>query len=508
MSAFGVLQHLWAVVAAPVSCGFSGPADRDAEMASLALVAAAQEAVTNRDDPRALACLDAAKTASASALVSAERAFVLYRLARYEEALAAVQRSVRLGNVDPEAHLLEAEILSALGRPDAARESARRVRSWEGNLVGASLGDVAATYASGPHVAERTERGALTALTLGARALEEGNVRSARRLLEAAEKNADLVAARAVRSAASELLERARETSSWRWSARLGSAIDFTTNPGFRSRGDPDLERGLRVALTAEGALAADLGSLRTMLAVRLDQHVFLAPRDIPVDLDIFGLNVSGGVELPLSRDPSFVVLGLSLRFSDLFADKFARHYALSFEGGPYLRLRLGPRLWTTFGFFGVVTEFVDDDLGDAAFSSLDRDRAGQRGMVGIRYVADWLDVRVDGMFIRDDAVGDAFDGIGGAVSVRLEAHLEEEGLQVFAGLALNAMEYGPIGDSAIIGPAATRTELRTVAEGGVRFPMLAHLDLIVQDTWINNAARTGHAYTENILSMGLEVWW
>lgn len=508
MNVAWVLPLVGAIAGEPASCGLVTPSDLEAEMVSLVLLAAAQEAVAMQDDRQALACIDLAREVADTPAVSAERAFVLYRLARYEQALAAVRKAVRGGNVDPEMHVLEAEILAALGRPELARESARRADGWEGNLVGASLNDVAATYASVAHVEERTDRGALTALTLGAQALEEGDFRSARRLLEVAEESAELAATPEVASAASDLIERVRDAPSWRWSARLGSALDFTTNPGFRARGDPELERALRVALTAEGAFSADLGALRTMLALRLDQHIFLAPRDIPTDLDIFGLSASGAVELPLSRDPSFVVLGLSLRFSDLFAEKFERHYALSFEGGSYLRLRLGPSLWTTFGFFGVVTNFVDDGLGDAAFSSLDRDRGGQRGLVGIRYVADWLDVRVDGMFIRDDAVGDAFDGIGGAAAVRLEAHLEEEGLQVFAGLALNAMEYGPVGDSAIIGPAATRTELRTVAEVGVRFPMLAHVDLIVRDTWINNAARTGHAYTENVLSMGFEAWW
>lgn len=502
-----MLDVLWAVIGAPAACGVEVAAGLDSETASLVLVAAGQAAVAAHRESEALACLDAARDRYETALVQEERAFLLYRLGRHGAALHAVRRALRLGDVDPEAHLLEAEILTALGRVDAAREAARRAGSWEGDLVGASLQDVAAAYRAVQYVGEQTDRGALTALTLGAGAFEEGRVRTARGLFRRAERSAELAARPEVQTVAAELLDRAKRGPSWRWSARAGSSLDFATNPGFRARGDPELERGLRVALNAEGSVAADIGAVRAMLALRLDQHLFVAPRALPADLDVFGLALSGAFELPLSRDPSFVVLGVSVRFSDLHGDRFARRHATSFEGGPYLGLRLGPGLWMNLGFFGVVTDFGDEDTADGAFSPVDRDRGGQRGLVGVRYNSDWLDIRVDGMFLRDDAVGDAFDGIGGAVAVRLDTR-PEEGLHVFAGVALTLTEFGPVGDSAIIGPAARRTELRTVAEGGVRFALLAHVDFVVKDTWIDNAARDGHAYTENVLSMGFEAWW
>ena len=479
----------------------------DAEIESMILVAAGQAAAAAGREIEALACLDAAQSREETVLGQEERAFVLYRLGRHGEALEAIQRALELGDVDPEASLLESEILASLGRLDEAREAARRAGSWEGSLVGASLADASAAYDSVEHMAEQTERGALTALTLGARALEEGRLRAARGLLQRAAKSAELAAVPGVRAAVGELLGRARSVSAWRWAARLGSALDYATNPSFLAGGEPGREAGLRMALLAEGGVAADLGSARAMMTLRLDQHVFLGPRDIPADLDVFGLSLASALELPLSQDPSFVVLGLSTRFSDLSADRFKVHYAVGFEGGPYLRLRLGPSVWMSLAFSGVLTNFIDKNAPSDAARSLDRDRAGQRGLLGIRYAGDWLDVWVDGMFVRDDAIGDAFDGLGGGAAVRLEAR-PEEGLEVFAGVSLLAMEYGPVGDSAIIGPAATRTELRTVAEGGVRFPLLRHLDFIVKDTWINDAARTGHAYTENVLSMGLEAWW
>ena len=507
MTAGPMLDVFLTLMGSSSVCSAEVAADLDPEMASLVLVAAGQEAASGQNDAEALACLNAALALADRALVHEERAFVLYRLGRNEDALEAIRKALRLGDSDPETHLLEAQILASLGRPEVAREAARHSRTWEGDLVGASLRDTVAAYESVQHVGEQTARGALTALTLGAVALEQGSLRSAQTLFQSAVKSAEAAAIPVVESAATDLLDRTRSAPSWRWSARLASALDFATNPGFRTRGDPELERGLRVALGAEGALAADLGPLRAMFALRLDQHTFLAPRDIPADLDVFGLALSAAAELPLSDATSFVVLGVSFRFSDLFGDRFARHYAVSFEGGPYLKLRLGPGLWVNLGFYGVVTEFIDEESGSEAFSSLNRDRGGQRGLVGIRYTGDWLDVWVDGMFIRDDAVGDAFDSIGGSTAVRLEAR-PEDGLQVFVGLALTVTEYGPVGDSAIIGPAATRTELRTVAEVGVRVTLLEHLDFIVQDIWLNNAARTGHDYTENVLSMGFEAWW
>ena len=64
------------------------------------------------------------------------------------------------------------------------------------------------------------------------------------------------------------------------------------------------------------------------------------------------------------------------------------------------------------------------------------------------------------------------------------------------------------MGDQSIIGSASLRTEVRTVVELGARIPVTSSLFFVLNDVWIQNSARALHAYTENILSTGMEQVW
>ena len=117
----------------------------------------------------------------------------------------------------------------------------------------------------------------------------------------------------------------------------------------------------------------------------------------------------------------------------------------------------------------------------------------------------DWLSARVEAMFVRDDAEGDAFDNLGGAVGARVTAEVDE-GLLIRTGAALTIRQFGPVGEESIIGPAARRTEVRTVLEVGAYVPLYEGLAALLENTWIASSARAGHGWTNNVVSLGVEA--
>jgi hypothetical protein len=197
----------------------------------------------------------------------------------------------------------------------------------------------------------------------------------------------------------------------------------------------------------------------------------------------------------------------LVLRLSDLFGDWFAHHYATMIEGGPNLTLRISSRLGLELGLYGAAVDFIELSPPDASISSLNRDRVGQRAVGAVIYDDGFVSGRLEGMFLHDSALGDAFDAIGGTLGLR--GGLQPiEGVLVDGGLALTVRDFGPVGDEAIIGPAATRLELRVVAELGLKVALTERIDVLVEYLRIATEARTGHEYAESLLTMGAEARW
>lgn len=456
-------------------------------------------------DQQAVVCLEAAEAiAPGDALIKRDLAVAYARLHRSEDALAMIERAIILGDTDPEAALLRAMLLETIGRRFDAIQAARAHHSAEGDLVGAALRDPTSVRRAAELAQEDTARAALAALVLAADAGERGLGGVARLLTETAEQRAGAAHAPEIQNAARELERRIQDHGRVTPAARARASFDHATNPLYR---DQSKESALRLALSGEVSLTAPIGIARLDAALRADQHFVLTNRALYQQLDLTLLNVALGVELPISPSPSAALLGLRARASDAWGDQLRVHFATAIEGGPYLVLPLGSSLALEMGFYGVAVDFIDRSPSDSRISSQNRDRVGQRAAFALFFTSDIVEGRIEGSFLRDDALGDAFDALGGSLSGRLRAHVTG-GLILGTGVSIIGHEFGPVGDLAIIGPAATRTELRTAVELSARIPFSKNASLVIEDVWLRNNARDAHQYTENVLSVGAEAAW
>ncbi len=421
------------------------------------------------------------------------------------EALAAIEAALTAGDPDPEARLLRATILAELGRDKDARETLEDTVTWESDLAAAALSDRAAVRRAIPLVDEHTRRGAMASLTLASVEASEGSYQGAARLAELALSRAGLVDAPVFLSASRDLLGEIRARDEARYSLRLRSTFDHATNPAYLARGREPRRAGLRLAFGVDGDIVTPVGPFTARVGGRIDQHVYLIQRETYDRLDITAFTLSGAITYPLSRHPSLAVLGLSARLIDVHGALFDTHYATTIEGGPDLTLELAAGVRLRLGLYGSASDVIDTSPPDDIVSSLNRDRVGQRAVVTLFAELDRVAGTLSAAFIHDDALGDAFDAVGGEFSGRLVAFATPD-LQLYTGVGLTLREYGPVGDLAIIGPAATRTQLRIVAALGVRARFTDQVYVVVEDRWVDNQARDRHEYVSNVLSVGAEV--
>ena len=76
--------------------------------------------------------------------------------------------------------------------------------------------------------------------------------------------------------------------------------------------------------------------------------------------------------------------------------------------------------------------------------------------------------------------------------------------LRTGAGVALG--RFGPVGDARVLGPAATRTEGRFYGDISFLVQFTSWLRLSLENFFLQNSGRSGHAYTDNVVSVGAEV--
>jgi hypothetical protein len=440
-------------------------------------------------------------------LIARDLAAARLRAGDAQAALEAIDRALLLGDPDPEARELRAVILAELGELDAAVEEADAVGTIEADLIGAVLEDPRAAYRLVPLVDEESDRGALASLVLAAHEGSRGDVASARRLESIAEQRALRSESLSLVHASRRLGGRLSEIGGLRYHLRLRAGLEHATNASYLASGNPARIGAVRMAFAGEGALEIPIGRALFSGALRLDQHVFATQRELYSRLDLTALSAATRVELAISRHPNSALVGFGLRYVDLFARLFRDHYATSIEGGPDITLRVLAPMRIRLAFYGIATDFIDLSPANAIVSSVNRDRVGQRVALTLMLENDWLAGLVEAMFLHDDALGDAFDAIGGAGAGRVMARLGK-GIELYTGIAVAVREYGPVGDRSIIGPASTRTEIRTTVELGARVPLYDHIDFVMEDVFINDDARTGHAYIENVLSVGVEAGW
>lgn len=453
----------------------------------------------------ALTCLDAARAlAPDNALIARDRAVAYSRLDRVPEALAAIEEAIALGDADPEAIILRTMLLDRSGRRFEAIVSARALRSAEGDLIGAALRDPASTHRAAELAQEDSARAALAALVLAADAGERGREGIARLLTNAAAERARAAHALDVQNAAREMERRLDEHGRILTGGRLRATVDHATNPFYLERSP---ESALRAAFSGELTFAAPLGIARFDAALSATQHAVLTHRSLYHELDLSIFSVAVSAEIPISPRPAAALIGFRARATDVWGDLFGVHYATAIEGGPFMSLPLGASLAAELGIYGVGVDFVDRSPSDSQISSQNRDRVGQRATFALSFDAELVEGRVEASFVRDDALGEAFDAIGGLFSGRLSAY-PGGGVVLETAVSAGVQEYGPVGDLAIIGPAATRTEVRNAVELSARVPLSESTALVIEDVWLRNNARRGHEYTENVFSVGAEVAW
>jgi hypothetical protein len=487
---------------------FAIAAQSDSADRGALLAARGMELLAQRQVQRAVECLEeAAELLPDDFVVTRDLAAARLRSGDAAGALAAIDRAIALGDADPEARELRAIVLAELGESDAAVEAADGIGTLESDLIGSVLEDPRASYRLVPLVDEESDRGALVSLVLAAHEGSRGDVASARRLGSVAEQQALKAEALPLVQASRELGGRLNEAGGLRHRVRLRAGVDYATNPNYLAGGNPARTGALRVAFAGEGALEIPIGRALFAGALRIDQHVFATERELYAPLDLTAFSAATRVELAISRHPNSAVVGAGVRYVDLFARLFREHYAASIEGGPDLTLQVLAPMRLRLAFYGIATDFIDKSPPNAIVSSINRDRVGQRVALSLMIESDWLSGLVEAMFLHDDSLGDAFDAIGGAGAARVSARLGG-GIELFTGIAVAVREYGPVGDRSIIGPAATRTEIRTTAQLGARVPLYDHFDFVMEDAFINDDARSGHSYTENVLSIGVEATW
>lgn len=441
-----------------------------------------------------------------SSAIARDLALAYAKAGRDHDALQAIEAARALGDHTTEAMHLRAMLWAQAGEPIASAEAAAESEDWEGDLIGIVVGDPSAGQAGARVAGEPTARGALSALVLAARAAEGGAVGSARALAGLAERTALDIASTPLVLAARSLLERLEEDgSAVTAAARLRTLVTHSTNPRYDADGSGDAEPGLRWSVAAEGAVQIPIGIARLDAVLRADQHVYITARDALQDLDVTAFAAALGFEIPLTDRPDAARFGAALRFRDTFGRQFAVHYATTIEGGPTLTLPLAAGLDLQLGVFGVSTDFISLSPPDMFVDSQNRDLIGQRALASLDVRTEWLHGRIEALFIRDDAEGNAFDNRGGAVGARLDADLGD-GLLIRTGAGLTVRQFGPVGEEAVIGRASRRTEVRTAIEIGAYVPLVEGLAAVVENTWINNSARTAHGWTTNVVSVGMEA--
>jgi len=494
---------------AAVPCG---PADAaaglPAELQAQVAVATARQHMSAGQLVMAERCLERAlAVASPSALTLRTQAQLLARLGKFEAAGLAAQAAAQLGDVDPELAELQARLAAAQGHRAEARRYAEAANTWMADLIAATVDDPGAAYRLNEHLDEATARGALTGLVLAGHAARQGRPGDASHFAEAAGALARQGDAPELQRISAQLLAGLQRRAPVLWGARVRLSAEHQSNPAFAASDDRNRASSVRMAALAEVGAGGAIGKLRWRGLVQARQQVLLARRSRFCCLDVSSYSLGGVLQLPLGADPRAVLVGLMVRWTDVFADALNFHHAAHLEGGPSLTLRLGARSAIDVSFLGVYTDFVDTSPSDQRVSSLNRDRVGQRAILGLNFGLGWVRGRAEAMFLNDDADGDAFDALGGVVSLRFEARPDED-LALFTGVSLGLRQYGPVGDRAVIGAAALRTELRTAVRLGARVRLLPRLELVLEDAYLNDAARAGHGYTENVLSVGVQSRW
>ena len=464
-------------------------------------------AINQRQYARALTHFKAAQALTESSPdVHHYIALCLAQLKRHEEAKTALNLSKKLGNTSLEADEVEAVIHLRQGDEAAARQVLKGVESLPSTWLLATTGDNSAIMEAARFLSMSDRRGLITSTILATTAAIDGRRVQAQKLAELAttyrSRLGDVIWTNAIRDM-NDRLGAGRVLFDTALSLR--TTFDYTTNPQFRAAGESDVSNAVRLSNSFEAAMAVVFSDFRYDTAVYGLHRSYFTDQSLLSDYAINGLSWANRLTFVLSNRSRGAELALNLRLRDLYADNFSVHYAATIEGGPSLRLPISPQLDLEMGILGIATDFIDKSPPDDVVSSQNRDAVGQSAFVEITWLGNDITGEINAALRREDARGEAFDVTGVSLSGRILADLSG-GLLLRTGAGVALGRFGPVGDARVLGPAATRTEGRFYGDISFLVQFTSWLRLSLENFFLQNSGRSGHAYTDNVVSVGAEV--
>ena len=433
-------------------------------------------------------------------------AICLAQLQRDDDAQSALAQSRNLGNTSLEADELEAVIHLRKNRVEAAQNILRDVESLHATWLLATTGDNSAVMEASRFLSTSDRRGLITSTILAAAAARDGRRVQAQKLSELAtayrSRFADIVWANVIRDMNDVL---GGGNILFDTALSLRTTFDHVTNPQFRAAGESDVRNAVRLSNTFEAAMGVVFSTFRYDTAVYGLHRSYLTDSAILSDYAINGLAWANRLTFVLSNRSRGAELALNFRLRDLYANHFDIHYAATIEGGPSLRLPISPQLDLEMGVLGSAADFIDKSPPDDIVSSQNRDTVGQSAFVELTWLGEDIRGEVNAALRRQDARGEAFDVTGVSLSGRILADLTG-GLILRTGAGVALGRFGPVGDARVLGPAAIRTEGRLYGDISFLIQFAPWLRLSLENFFLQNSGRTGHAYTDNVVSVGAEV--
>lgn len=427
------------------------------------------------------------------------------RAGRWAEADAEARRAVAHGASRREAAALQAVAAARTGDEERARAVAMEAGNRASIRLAAALGHPKALRQVASDDATPSVLGALGRYVLALRAAAEGREPAARALAESAAETAAASrptseASRRIANAAWALVEQLDRRPWLRWGAQVQATAGASTNPDLRQRqargyGGADVDVGTSARVGPVQTWLSATGTFRQLTADASD----LGDR-------WFGGALGLGVALPVGGPASAIQVALDGRVSALSAD-FQAQIASMLELGPSLWVPLGDGWDLRLGAYGVRVDVGSTFSPDAEVDPFNRDRTGQRVVLSAIRKSPSLQVELHGMFINDQADGEAFRSVGGGLGAGLR-QIFVGGTEAWVSGRLVVRDFGPTLAPAFVGEGETVLELRAHYELGLSVPLGGPWFAGVRGSVLQNRSQGEGAFDEGLGQLEAGVRW
>jgi len=439
--------------------------------------------------------------------VALDHGVVLLAVGAYAEAARALDRAASLGARGPE--LFEARALWAAktGRAAEARRAGRQAATWEGRLLAAAQGDGASAAELGSTFGGGV-RTAYSAAAIALYARSRGWSDAARDALDRAVAAADTSRAYELLVAARQMqvgLQRDRFGPVERAFARVGGGV--ATNPAWTSE-PGDARAGAFAQVEVGVGSMARLGPVSLRARFGAQQRVYANDRGRLSRYDLTGLEGAFGFGLAIGRDPTAARLDLDARVTGAWADDLGVAVGSLLEVGPSLTFRVAPRSRLRLGFFGVRYDFDSalEPTGGGAPGD-ERDRVGQRAVIGVAWGGDVVRARLEGVFTAEQAETPSFDAIGGGFGGDVQVWATPR-LQVGLEASAWVRDFGPTVAQGPVGSAESRAEVRSRWGLELAYRVAPAWWLRLRNDFVATFARQGSDYADNVTGAGVAIRW